>query len=403
MRIAAASVSGLLKGLARSMGFVITVVLVLAGLPYLGSEIHTFPAPRPFQGEFIHNPYDSLPAPVLRANFHAHAKAWGGFTSGEATEDSILAVYHAHGYTIAGISNYHRMSEVVEEAPYLYVPIYEHGYNLGKAHCLGIAPKRVSHMDFPLFQLSSHQQSIIDRMRANKAHIVLAHPQVGFGRTLRNMRDLVGYHYMEILNPYGASVAYYDEALSAGRLSWVMGNDDCHDLRPQSLFRRWNMIFTDASDVRSMLDAYDRGHNYAVFNFDNTFPKQFKNLTREGPDSFTCRFTAPFDSILVIGQGGRIKQFVRNADTLRFSFAREDTYLRVVAKDKDLHLYLNPLVRYDGQSLPLAASMRSEIDKPLTWCFRVFTFVLLVGMVMLLRSLIRPWMRNAKDPFRSRA
>ena len=52
-------------------------------------------------------------------------------------------------------------------------------------------------------------------------------------------------------------------------------------------------------------------------------------------------------------------------------------------------LLLNPLVRYDGRNLPLAASLTAVPNSPLTWAYRAG--VLLFGLlnILFIRTLFR--------------
>jgi hypothetical protein len=61
----------------------------------------------------------------------------------------------------------------------------------------------------------------------------------------------------------------------------------------------------------------------------------------------------------------------------------------VEAGDPELLLLLNPLVRYDGRNLPLAASLTAVPNSPLTWAYRAG--VLLFGLlnILFIRTLFR--------------
>lgn len=378
-----------LKASGRILGLVIPGLLLLACVPYFRTEIYTFPPPTPFAGPHIHNPYAQLPPIGHKANFHAHTEAWGGITNGHGPEAAIAAKYAERGYTIACVSNYHRLGDPAQAAPLPYIPVYEHGYNVLKSHCLAISPDSVSFFDFPLMQGASQQQYVIEHLRALHAVVALAHPAFGGGRSTTDMKDLVGYHYTEVLSAYANSTSLYDEALSAGRLSWVMGNDDVHDIEHDHAFRFLNVIHARTAHPDSIMAAYGKGWNYAVQRTDGTSDKFLLGCEALAGDSFVVRFSAPFDSIRVIGQGGVLRHHATATDSLRFGFAPDDNYLRVEAGDPELLLLLNPLVRYDGRNLPLAASLTAVPNSPLTWAYRAG--VLLFGLLntLFIRTLFR--------------
>lgn len=378
-----------LKASGRILGLVIPGLLLLACVPYFRTEIYTFPPPTPFAGPHIHNPYAQLPPIGHKANFHAHTEAWGGLTKGHGAEAAVAVKYAENGYAIACVSNYHQLGDPAKAAPLPYIPVYEHGFNLLQAHVLAIDPEKVSFFDLPLFQAASHQQSVIEELRKLNALVAVAHPALGIARSESDMRKLVGYHFTEVLNRYVNSEAHYDAALSAGRLSWVMSNDDIHDLPRDHPFRFVNRIHARSTHPDSMLSAYRRGWNYAMERGEGVTEVFLVDCKPTAGDSFVVRFNSPLDTILVKGQGGALRLLATNTDSLRFGFVPGDSYLRVEARDPGLLLVLNPLVRYDGRNLPLAASLTAVPNSPLTWAYRAG--VLLFGLlnILFIRTLFR--------------
>src|SRR5688572_7838581 len=140
---------------------VVLVGLALAVvLPYARGPVYRFPAPVPFAGATLLNPYAAPGATWQRANLHAHGRAWSGLTNGRRQSDEeIVRAYRSFGYSVAGVSDYHHIAAFDGVAT---LPIYEHGYNIGKRHQLAIGAREVSWFDFPLGQTRSHQQFVID-------------------------------------------------------------------------------------------------------------------------------------------------------------------------------------------------------------------------------------------------
>jgi len=58
---------------------------------------------------------------------------------------------------------------------------------------------------------------------------------------------------------------------------------------------------------------------------------------------------------------------VKNALSASYTFAPEDTYIRAVVETPRTTLYLNPVLRFDGVSVP-APSARMNVG--LTWIMR---------------------------------
>jgi len=355
---------------------------------YINTTIYDFPEQEAFKGDYLFNPYENLPDSSYRANFHAHSIAWEKVTNGHNTEKDIFDGYSERGYDIVGISNYHKISTYAKSRTDLYVPVYEHGYNVFKSHYLAINSSKVSSFDYPLYQLASHKQKIIHNIQNNGAFIAMAHPKFAGGRSFTDMENLVGYNFTEVLNHYRISDVYWDKALSAGRLTWVMGNDDTHDLVKEATYRIWNVIHSEKRNSDTIMQSMADGKSYAIWSLN----KVCDNLLKEcklNKKIINIKFDKPADSIFTIGQGGEILKKTYKSDSSQYSIQKEDTYVRTVAYNGNSHLYLNPIVRFDGENVPLSANVKVDSNFLLTWLFRIcmifFSFLLLV----LTRKVIR--------------
>lgn len=363
------------------------LLLFIIGLFYFPTSIYNFPPEMKFVGDKVYNPYQNISDSVYRANFHAHTVAWKGVTSGHNTEKDVYDGYTNKGYQIAGISNYHNISNYAENLTDLYIPVYEHGYNVLKSHYLVLNAKEVSFFDFPLFQTSSHQQKVIDKIKKKNDLLVIAHPKFGGGRTFENMKNLVNYEFTEVLNHYRTSDEYWDKALSAGRLTWILANDDTHDLRDDFTYRIWNIIYSDQRNRDTIVQNLKKGMNYGVKSFNGTVENQLLKCTDNGNLSYTFSFKQPVDTTEFIGQDGLIKKIAVNSDTAEYRFLGDDTYIRVVAKNKNSIIYMNPLVRYDGQKIPYCDDLKADENILLTWIFRIILGFVLFILVLLLKRL----------------
>ncbi|CAN0249729.1 unnamed protein product, partial [Chrysoparadoxa australica] len=188
----------------------------------------------------------------------------------------MFEAYIDRGYDMPGISNYHSISTYGKDRIDIYIPCYEHGYNILKSHCLGIGVDEVSKFDYPLIQSSSHQQKIIENIKAKNGFVTMAHPKFGGGRDFDNMRDLTYYEFTEVLNHYRISDEYWDAALSAGRLTSIMGNDDTHDIINEPTFRIWNVIHSEVRHADSILAAMRLGKNYGVWSHNELWDNKLK-------------------------------------------------------------------------------------------------------------------------------
>src|ERR1700759_1199251 len=109
------------------------LLFLFIAIPSLLAPVYRFPASQPFAGSALWNPYAQLTGTWLKANLHAHGVAWGGFTNGKQSDNDVVQAYKQHGYAVAGVSNYGSIAALHGIDT---IPLYEHGYNISKAHQL---------------------------------------------------------------------------------------------------------------------------------------------------------------------------------------------------------------------------------------------------------------------------
>jgi len=366
---------------------VVPIVLILMGLIYLFTTIYIFPPSLPFSGNHIYNPYQELPDSSFKANFHAHSKAWKGITHGGNTEKEIFDAYIERGYDVATISNYHNISTYAKDKTDLYFPGYEHGYNILKSHYLVINAENVSFFDFPMWQSSSHQQYVLNKIKEKNKFVAIAHPKFGGGRSLEDMQKLVNYDFTEVLNHYRVSDEYWDHGLSAGRLSWIIGNDDIHATSDDPIFRIWNIIHANERNQDIIMSSLKAGKNYAIESYNTQTENLLLSCQMKDSVTFAIRLRNIADSIQIIGQGGNLKKSVIQSDTIQYSFQHDDSYLRVVVHNSQSRLYLNPLVRYDGFALPYDVAKELKVDQVATWSIRASIFMGILLLLYMVKSI----------------
>lgn len=385
MRIKGRSV---IKIIIKSTLVLLLGVLLIVSLFYINTTIYNFPAPLAFQGDKIYNPYQNLPDSSYRANFHAHSIAWKAVTNGHNTEQDLFDGYTKRGYDIAGISNYHKISTYAKSRTELYVPVYEHGYNIFKSHYLSINSPEVSYFDYPLYQSTSHKQKIIENLKENEALIAMAHPKFAGGRSFSDMQHLVGYHFTEVLNHYRISEQYWDKALSAGRLTWIMGNDDTHDIVNEATFRIWNIIHSEKRGPNEIMNSMKNGLNYAISSKNEKCDNTLVSCLLEN-EVITIQLTNKADSIVFIGQNGKIVHKSIKSDSASYKFKLSDTYIRAVAYNSNSHMYLNPALRIKGDIPPLNCNVDIETNFIKTWLFRILALIFSISLVLFIRKIIR--------------
>lgn len=353
--------------------------MVLLALPYAFGPIYRFPDANAFSGPEVWNPYARLHGGWHRANLHAHGRAWIGLTNGVQPSSEVEHRYHEMGYSVAGVSNYQSIERRAGD-----VPLYEHGFNVGKRHQLGIGAHDVDWFDFPLWQSLHHQQYVIDRV-ARKAELVgLNHPNSRDAYGQQALRLLTGYQLIEVVNGPFTAEDLWDEALSAGHPVWGMANDDAHDLEdPERRAVGWNMINADSASPGDILSALRSGRSYFVLRtgaVDAAHITRLESVEVEH-DTLRVRISGAPSDIAFVGQGGVVRKRVKDALSAEYTLAGGDTYVRTVVTSPQTVLYLNPVIRWDGRHLtPPAAT----VDLAWTWTFRGS---LLVGCLVLVASL----------------
>lgn len=376
---------------------VVLVVLAIAVvLPYARGPVYRFPAPVPFAGATLLNPYATLGDTWQRANLHAHGRAWSGLTNGRRQSgEEIVRAYRSFGYSVAGVSDYHHIA-AYDGVPTL--PLYEHGYNIRKRHQLAIGARAVSWFDFPLGQTRSHQQFVIDRVGASADLVALAHPSSRDGYTPEDLAQLTRYHLIEVVNgPFRFEEAW-DAALSAGRAVWALGNDDTHDL---GNFKRiaiaWTMINAASPALPDVVDALRSGRAYAVSRSNeraSAVDTWLGRVTQEG-DTLTVTCIGEPSTFVFIGQNGAIRKTVYDTLSASYAFARDDTYIRTVIRSPRTAMFLNPVIRTDGgQHHPPAAG----INVAGTWLLRASMAIASIALFALYRERRRPLVGSRARP-----
>ncbi|MBC8172873.1 MAG: hypothetical protein H7X71_03110 [Chitinophagales bacterium] len=321
-------------------------ILFISTLVYYRTVIYNFPEIKKFTGNTWYNPYEKITHPPLKANFHAHSIAWSGMTNGKDEPEDIIKTYQAHGYDVISISNYHTIYENRQD-PY-FIPAYEHGYNMQKTHYNVLGADKVSFFDYPFFQTASHKQQVIYTLQNHAEILVINHPSVRNGFSLSDMEKLQNYQLIEVWNPFGRSEEHWDKALSAGHPVFLLANDDSHTLKKGS-FKMWNMIYA-AADKDSIYRALLAGRNYGVRKKKND-PPPFSFHLGVRNDSLMFVSTLLFDTIQLISDDAVLLKAELHASQLNYPLGPSQTYARIKLISNDFEILLNPVIRYNGNSL----------------------------------------------------
>jgi hypothetical protein len=341
------------------------------------------------------NPYAERHGVWHRGNFHAHGWAWYGITNGRQSDNEVVHRYRELGYTVPGISDY---QWIAAQHGVETLPIYEHGYNIGKHHQLAIGAHDVEWFDFPLWQSTNHQQFVINRVKRKTDLVALAHPGARGSYTVEELQQLTGYDLIEIVNgPFAADDAW-DAALSAGHAVWAIADDDTHDLtEPRRTGVGWNMIDAKSPSTADVVDALKKGRSYAVL---RTGALDSSHVTTvAGVDVSAGRLTVTCDgapsTFSFIGQNGVVRKTVKNATTATYVLTESDPYIRTVIESPQTVLYLNPIIRYDGVGI---VRPTATIDLAGTWLLRGSSVLAASVLILALVRRRRPLPQAARRP-----
>jgi len=357
--------------------FVVGVGLHLASPPR-----YAFPPAVPFSGEQWYDPYDAGGV-LLRANFHAHSRAWGGLTNGADPPEAMRAAYRELGYDVYPLSNY---QQILPGGPNDGVPVtsYEHGFGLIGNHHTVIGAAEVEWLEYSLPHTLHHKQQVLDTLATTAPIVIINHPSRKDSFPVSDFDKLVGYNGIEVLTKRSRSREHWDTALSAGRPVWGYCADDGHDLSSNSdVGIGWNMIHAADRSPAAVIEALRAGHFHGVWSRHKEEPNVLRAIGLDD-GTLSLHVERPADEIRFIGQGGRVLHAAQDTDRASYAVQPDDTYVRAEAETGDTTLVFNPVFRHDGD--PFAQDAATV--RPLaTWVVRIGALlaVAFVGWWMYLR------------------
>ena len=363
---------------------------------YLSVPTYSFKEPRPFNGEYLYNPYQDMnPDQWKKYHFHCHSRKYFGLTNGrKSTESAIDSVYQAVGYDHYGISDYMYINPHNADKED-YIPAYEHGYGLfRKTHQICIGAESVYQVDYPFMQNLNMKQHMINKLGEHSRFVMPAHASFTKGYKVNEMMLLSNYHLLEVVNPYGIAFEHWDMALSNGHRVYALGNDDTHNITKTSeVCRNMTMINTPDLNPEHVYEALDKGLCYAVefdnwYHFPMTLEEKVKqartlpHLTRaelEGDTLFIETSNGKMQKVEFIGQDGKVLKTEEDIATAYYVIQPEDHYVRTHITVNGLqHFYLNPVTRH---STPTPIDQRLDVvNKAQTY---LYWFVYIVAFAAL--------------------
>lgn len=386
---------GSVRFLVRLIIYMLIAVIMVLAIEYLLCPIYNFPEPKPFSGQHLFNPYQSIDDPRWKtANFQVQSYSWLGLTNGRKNSNQAIdSVYTYMGYDIRAISDYQKISTYDNDRE-TYIPVYEHGYGIWKNHQVLLGASKVLWTDYPIFQTLHHKQHILNLLSEDNELVYIAHPRMRGGYAPEDMQYLTNYNGQEVLNGFGNSPLHWDAALSAGKMVTILGNDDAHNVfRPDDVGNLCTMIHAPVLNREEIIHALKAGQAFGVdFRVPGKHTYDVKReRIRQVPKLEMARLYGDTLLIMVsrepletrfIGQGGEIRQIVEGNDSVRYVFGQQDTYIRAeISFDNGTVFYLNPVIRYDG--IDPWKMQKAEIALLPTWVLRIVGFSVIFFMVAL--------------------
>ena len=364
------------------------------------SPVYNFSEARPFSGPDIFNPYASLEGvdsiPWKRANFHTHTRVKGIFNECEYWPDQTDSAYRKFGYDIVTFSNHNELTVHPYDTA-LQVNVYEHGINIFKYHKLVFGCESVNRFDnlLPLFVFQKQFQ--LDLLAKESDFIQMNHPLRTGGTSEYQMTRLAGYRLMELDSGKSKENEYWDWALSAGRYSFGLANDDLHyPDRSGKMAVRCNFLYCPSARYDDIKKTLLTGGYYAMrvpdYGHGDWEVKYAKNrnlpsVNKIGLDSTTVfiSLSQKADSIKFIGQNHTTLALAKDAYEAEYDVKQEDSYVRITAYFPEGEvIYSNPFARYDASvsDSPYREPMNT-VNIPLTVLFNLAVLALCAGVIVL--------------------
>ena len=358
---------------------------------YLLCARFQFEEPVPFEGNKIYNPYDSVDSSNWKkCNFHAHSEAWNGATNGHGTALDVHKAYQKLQYKIHCVSNYHYIDTTGAFDP-SYIPAYEHGYNLRKTHQLVLGSRKVQWLDYIFPQTLHNKQHVLQQLYDTNSVVILNHPGLRNGYTADDFSALSGYQCMEVLNPSIISTKEWDAALSAGKKTFIVGNDDIHNvLAKERLGTMCTFVNVKGDNGKNVLKALKTGKSYGVVlgktQEINAVPVLLGMTVRN--DTIIIKMSDSAQDATLTGQNGKELASFKNTSLVRYRMEQNDHYVRATFKYRNgTAIYLNP-VFYIPESSKSETSIYENVKE--TTFFRSLGCVILFLWLLILWRAVTP-------------
>ena len=381
----------------------IILIALMAVVATSASLIYDFDEPKPFSGPDIFNPYSNLNTAHCwkKANFHVHTRVKGILNECDYWPGEVYERLEKLGYDIVTFSNHNELTTHPFDST-LQVNVYEHGYNLFKFHKLVFGCEEVNRFDHLLPFLASQRQFQLDLLGKESDIIQYNHPLRTACTTKELMQKLEGYDIIELDCGKSTENEFWDWALSAGRYSFGLANDDLHyPDRTTKIARRCNFLCTPSARYEDIKRCLFDGCYYSMripdYGNGDWEIKTKKNLDLPRIDNIGLRdstiyitLSATADSIKVFGQHHTTLLFEKETSSAEYTIQPGDSYARFTAYFPSGEvIYSNPFARYnaDNAKNPVKPTTH-KVNIPLTILFNIALVTLLTALAALFHKTI---------------
>lgn len=383
---------------------VFVVILAIAATSF--SAIYDFAPPSPFAGKDIFNPYAEFDTNTewKRTSLHTHTRVDGPLNECDFTAEQTYDKYLEYGYDIVGISNHNEITPHPDAKQ--DIGIYEHGYNLRNFHKLVIGTESVNRFD-ALYPISASQAQYQLDMLANGCSVLqLNHPSRSALLDSARLTKIGGYNIMELsgFNAYLEN-KHWDWALSAGRYSFALLNDDLHyPDRSNKFALRCSYLGTKEATSEEIIATLKSGCFYSVRVPDygngdweikrakNQSIPTIKNIGLQG-DVIYLKLSETPEQIRIIGENHTLLARVINSDTISYRMRACDPYARLVASYPDsLIIMTNAFARYDKATMSSPADREFHTKNTLATVLYNIVVIVVIGVILVIYiSIVRRW------------
>lgn len=390
-----------------AVSLLFAVVMAIVATSF--SAIYDFAPATPFSGDDIFNPYAEFDPNIewKRTSLHTHTRVDGPLNECDYTAKETFDKYTDYGYDIVGISNHNEITSHPD--PKQDIRIYEHGYNLRNFHKLAIGTERVMRFDALYPFLASQAQYQLRKLAEECRVLQLNHPSRSALLDSACLTKIGGYDILELsgIDAYLEN-KHWDWALSAGRYSFALLNDDLHYTDRSSRFAvRCSFLGAEECTTEEIIRTLKSGCFYSVrvpdYGNGDWEAKRAQNQalpTIENiglvDDTIFMKLSHSAEQIRVIGQNHTLLARATESDTISYCMRDCDPYARIVASYPDsLIIMTNAFARYDKASMASPSDREfCTINRTMTALYNV-VIALIMGIIMFIYiRLIRRWKRR---------